>query len=188
LPAGATLRSQITDLYGTERALPVVRLPAAALVIRTTKERPRGLFKVRAQVVDAAGKPLSASVECVWARLPRARDVAAEKSFFGAHFILTPEFCAIARAVGVRWVRLHDSSKITKWPMTEPQPGDWRFYDEGVEATRAAGIHILGMLDGAPAWASARKDVKHDDYFANHFAVPDAPGALIRGAATFQLW
>jgi hypothetical protein len=178
LPAGATLRSQVIDLYGTERSLPVVRLPAAALVIPPAAEQPRGLFKVRSQVVDTAGKPLSAPVECVWSRLPRPRDIAAEKSFFGSHFILTPEFCAIARAVGVRWVRLHDSSKITKWPMTEPQPGDWRFYDEGVQTARAAGVQILGMLDGAPAWASARKGVKHDDYFANHFAVPDAPGAI----------
>ena len=178
LPIGARLRAQVFDVYGAMEKLPPVRLPAKELVIAPRAKRPRGLFKVRAQIVDVRGKALSPSIDYIWARVPRPRDIAPEDSFFGTHFLLTPEYCAIARAVGMRWVRIHDSSRITKWATAEPDPGDFRFYDEAVDTVRASGMRILGMLDGAPAWANARQDIKPDDYWMNHYALPDAPGAL----------
>ena len=178
LPPGARLRSQLFDVYGARTKLPDVRLPAPQLVIAPDAKRPRGLFKVRAQVVDARGGALSPPVEIVWARVPRPRELAPEDSFFGTHFLLTPEYSAIARAVGMRWVRIHDSSRITKWATAEPNQGDFRFYDQAVDQVRSSGMRILGMLDGAPAWANARHDIKPEDFWMNHYALPDAPGAL----------
>ena len=179
LPQGATLRWSVEDLFGRSVDLPSLALPAnSAVSIPPVAAAPRGLFKVRAQVLDAAGKPLSSRIERLFARLPRPRELTsqqAEHSYFGAHIDLQPEKLKIARVVGVRWIRMHDATMASLWARVEPKPGEWSFNDGGVQAAREAGLHLLGMLGGAPNWASANP-LHPGGYFAN-WNKPDAPGA-----------
>lgn len=175
LPAGAALRLRQADLYGDTFPLPAVKLPAERCSIPPDSTHPRGVFRLRGEVVGVDGQALSAPVSMVFVRLPRPRELAPEQSFFGVHIPLAPEYFAIARAVGARWTRIHDASAITKWPIAEPARGEFQFFDAAVDAARAAGLRILGMLDGAPAWASV-KPREQTGYMAqyNH---PDAPDA-----------
>ncbi|NUQ00465.1 MAG: hypothetical protein HUU35_11490 [Armatimonadetes bacterium] len=177
LPRGATLYSTLTELNGEECDLPAVPLPASSFTIPPLVARPQGMFRVLSQVF-AGDQPLSPAVSVVFARLPRPRELDPEKSYFGVHIPLAPEYFAIARAIGARWTRIHDASGITKWPMAEPERDQFQFFDEPVDAARAAGLRILGMLDGAPPWASVKPKAT-TGYFAvyNH---PDAPDAMAR--------
>jgi hypothetical protein len=146
LPAGAILRRTLFDLDNRATTLESVALPASETAIPNL---PRGLFKLRAQIVNAEGQPLSAAVETVFARLPRPRNVPKEQAAFGVHCELSPEWLQIAQALGAKWVRLHDAAKITKWRLVEETKGTYRFYDEGVNLAHSMGIGILGMVDGA---------------------------------------
>jgi hypothetical protein len=168
VPGGAILRLSAIDLYGRERRMESVTLPVDSFPLPDFTENRRGLFKLRGQIVDQAGKPLSAPVEMVWARLPKPREIDPKKSFFGLHIQLSPDFIAIARATGHRWVRLHDTSLIGKWGVAEPAQGHFEFYDPGVTAAHDAGLAILGMLDGAPRWATKtpRADGAGDSYWS----------------------
>lgn len=178
LPAGARLRTQVSGLDG--RPVPgappaAVPLPADSLRLPAMGNR-YGLWKLRAWVADAKGKPVSAPYEMVWARLPRPKEVAPERSYFGAHLPLSQSYFDLARRIGVRRTRLHDVSMISKWSVVEPEPGRFRFFDEGVDAARRSGIAVLGMLDGAPGWASTRP---REGYWGI-WHIPDAPGAADR--------
>ena len=82
-------------------------------------------LKLRGQVINSNKHALSAPVELVWARLPKPREIDADRSYFGLHSPLAPDFFKIARAIGHRRVRLHDASAIAKWTMAEPEPGRW---------------------------------------------------------------
>ena len=175
LPSGARLQRSAQDLYGTRYALPDVALPAASFVLPTANARPRGMFKLRAQVVDTNGAALSAPVEMIWARLPRPANVPLERSYFGIHAPLAARFVAISQAVGTKWTRLHDTSMITKWPNAEPEPGQWKYYDADVNGTRQMGMGILGMLDGAPGRVSLNPRTQG---YWNIWNIPDKPGAL----------
>jgi len=155
-PAGSKLKLSAVDVLGQTREVSDVTLPAQSFPLPDFANDPRGLFKLRGEVVDRNGKSLSAPAEMVWARLPRPREIAPEKSFFGIHIPLTPSNIALCRATGTRWTRLHDSSMIGKWAMAEPKKGQWEFHDEGITAAHDGGMAILGLLDGAPAWASQK--------------------------------
>lgn len=108
-----------------------------------------GLLRVELVPQDASS---AARCERVLARLPPPRGLG-ERSRFGTHFRLSPYFIRYARAIGMGWERLHDCSGITKMSCGNPKPGEWRWFDEPVDAVRAAGIAILGLPDGPPAWA-----------------------------------
>jgi hypothetical protein len=173
LPAGATMRRTLFDLDNRATTLESVALPAAETAIPNL---PRGLFKLRAQIVNAEGQPISAAVETVFARLPRPRNVPKEQAYFGVHCELSPEWLQIAQALGAKWVRLHDAAKITKWRLVEETKGTYRFYDEGVNLAHSMGIGILGMVDGAPPWASATPRAT-EGYFSM-YNLPNGPTAL----------
>ena len=155
-PAGSKLKLSVVDLYGNKRDIKDVALPAESIDLPDYSENPRGMFKMHGEIVDKNGQPISSPAEMVWARLPHPRKIDPEKSFFGIHIPLTKDFIAICRATGTRWTRLHDSSMIAKWAIAEPTQGKFEFHDEGITAAHDGGMAILGLLDGAPAWASKK--------------------------------
>ena len=94
--------------------------------------------------------------ECTFAILPPPeRSSGVASSPFGAHFSIDPDGLAIARAVGVRWLRLHPPNH-TKWRVVEPKAkGQWAWRDEAISLARKAGLELIGSLDRCPTWASA---------------------------------
>ncbi|HEX8236978.1 MAG TPA: hypothetical protein VF600_13550 [Abditibacteriaceae bacterium] len=174
LPRGAQLKLAMTDLGKKILSSSTVTLPATSFALPQLNNR-RGMWKMRAQIVDAQSRPLSAPAELIWARLPRPRDIDAKNSYFGTHIQLSPYYIAMARAIGVRRVRLHDTSMLGKWPIAETAPGQFRFYDEGVTAAHNAGLRILGMLDGAPTWTSTKP---REGGYWGIWNIPDKPDAL----------
>ena len=179
LPDGARLKRSVENLAGKITELPPVALPADSLTIAPEAEAPLGVFKIRAQVVDKGGKPLSGEIQKVFARLPHPRELTpeqVEKSYFGAHVQLIPEMLAVAKATGHHWVRLHDTSSVTRWPNIEVNPGVWTWNDEGIKAANAAGIKMVGLLAGAPNRVALHPQAKVG--FFSSWNVPDAPGAL----------
>ena len=163
-PAGSRLNLEIETLAtepgaaNPRHALPAMTLPSGqsgfTFTLAADFPRPRGMFKLHGTLTDDAGRSLSAPVATTFARLPVPADVPAEDSFFGIHTTLRPGSLAVARALGNRWIRLHDASWATKWAAVEPEEGDFRFVDDGIDAARAAGLSVLGMLCGTPPWAS----------------------------------
>lgn len=155
-PTGSSLRLRVVDIFGHAREVAAVALPAKTFALPDFASNPRGVFKLTGEVVSRDGSTLSSPVDLVWARLPRPRDIAPEKSFFGIHIPLTKANIALCRAIGHRWTRLHDSSMIGKWAIAEPEKGRWEFHDEGITAAHDGGMAVLGLLDGAPAWATKK--------------------------------
>jgi len=177
VPAGARLARSVEELGGRVVPLPALALPSISFA--TGFELPamdgrRGMWKMRAQVLAADGRALSSPVQMVWARLPRPKNIAPEKSYFGLHVPLAERYVRLGLAVGARWTRLHDTSMVGKWALAEPQPGDYKYFDEGINLTRRLGMQVLGMMDGAPRWASTRP---REGYWGI-WHIPDAPGAL----------
>ncbi len=171
-PSGAALRLSAVDLYGRQRQIDAVPLPSNSFSLPDFPQNPRGLFKLRGEVVDSSGGPLSAPVEMIFARLPKPRELDPKASYFGIHIPLNPDFIAIAHATGQRWIRLHDTSVIGKWAIAEPSPGNFEFYDNGITAAHDAGLAILGMFDGAPAWAT--KTPRTDESYFSIWNIPDS--------------
>ena len=58
----------------------------------------------------------------------------------------------------------------------EPQKGQWNWIDDGVNAAHAAGLHILGLIDGAPAWAS--KTPRATTGYYSLYNQPNADGVM----------
>jgi hypothetical protein len=174
-PAGATLALKVENLLGGVTSLPALALPAEGVDLPFFTDRPRGYFKLHATVLDAQGQPLSKPVELIYTRLPKPRDITPQESYFGVHIPLNPYYIALARASGHRWIRMHDTCMIGKWPLAEPQPGKWNFYDKQIDAAHDAGLAILGMLDGAPARVS--KTPRNEGGYWSVWNIPNAPGA-----------
>lgn len=166
LPSDARLRLEVETLAtepgssNPRQLLPAMPLPRDrsefTVTLAADFPRPRGMFKLHGALIDTAGRPLGAPVATTFARLPPPSGTPAEDSFFGVHATLRPAAIATARALGNRWLRLHDASWATKWAAVQPEEGEFRFVDDGVDAARAAGLSVLGMLCGAPPWASAK--------------------------------
>lgn len=194
IPIGARLQLSAVDLNGQNSVLPGVALPAAPKVTIGFDVPPRiqsvgasfslpamnnrrGTWKLRAQVVDRAGKVLSAPYEMIWARLPRPKNIDPKQSYFGLHLPLAQNFFDIARRLGVRRTRLHDTSMVGKWAVTEPEKDQFHFFDEGIDRARKSGIEVLGMLDGAPAWTTTKP---REGGYWGIWNIPDQPGAVDR--------
>ncbi len=175
LAAGARLRLSVADLAGKSVAVPAVALPATSFALPAMNNR-RGTWKLRAQVVDAGGKAISAPYELVWARLPRPKNIDPQRSYFGLHLPLSQNYFDIARRIGVRRTRLHDTSMVGKWSIAEPERDRFQFFDVGIDMAQRSGIAVLGMLDGAPRWTTTRP---REGYWGI-WNIPDQPGALDR--------
>lgn len=103
--------------------------------------------------------------ESAFALLPPAdRHGDAGDSPFGAHFAVDPSGIRLAKAVGVRRLRLHPPNH-TKWRVVEPQKGDWRWRDEPIRIAREAGFEVCGSLDRCPTWASSAPESTPDGGF-----------------------
>lgn len=178
IPPGAVLKGTVEDLLAGTKPLPDLKLPATRWTIPADAQHPRGMFKVRGVVVDSSGRKISSTVEKVFARLPRPREIDPERSYFGCHVTLWPDRLAIMRAVGMRWVRMHDASSNTLWPNVEASRDKFQFYDRGVDAARAAGFEVLGLLNGAPLWSTVKARTL-SGYFSA-YNIPDVPDGMER--------
>jgi hypothetical protein len=117
IPESATLKIAICDLYGNTHnwSKPVNQIHGiyrygGIIVFPRDHEYRRGMFRSVTLICDQLGRTLSTSSDCAFSVLPRPRDIDPRKSFFGIHMQLTPENYEIARAIGARWVRLHDTA------------------------------------------------------------------------------
>lgn len=172
VPARARLKVTSQNLMKGTRREEFATSPTPSLFrLRLPDQEDQGVFKIKAVLEDFQGNPLSAPVEKTFARLPRPRDVAPEKSYFGIHVPLKPSYLDTAVALGNKWIRLHDASWVTKWAAVQPAEGPFVFADDGVDAARSRGLAILGMLDGAPPWTSV-KPAATRGYFSA-YNVPD---------------
>ncbi|MCE5236948.1 hypothetical protein LLH23_00470 [bacterium] len=91
----------------------------------------------------------------VFSQIPLPRAVPPAQSNIGGHFSTASDWqMQIARRLGYKWTRIHDCSSITHWRTAEPQPGQWRFFDEDVARVRKAGLEILGEFLRVPDWAT----------------------------------
>ncbi|MCX7598761.1 MAG: carbohydrate binding domain-containing protein, partial [Armatimonadetes bacterium] len=101
------------------------------------------------------------SNEATFCLLPPAeRKADPEKSAFGGHFMYGPAHLALARAVGVRWVRTWPPM-FTCWNVVEPEKGRLVWHDEATQAyAERAGLRIFGMIEQAPDWAAKEEDPK----------------------------
>ncbi len=95
---------------------------------------------------------------------PAERKAPAERSPFGAHFALGPSGVRLAKAVGVRWLRLHPPNH-TKWRVVEPKKGQWAWRDQPIRIARQHGFAICGSLDRLPTWASTAPPGTPDQAF-----------------------
>lgn len=117
-----------------------------------------GVLRVEARVVGAAGVERSLPAETLLAHVPEPVPGPRPDSPFGVHVALRePDVAAVAR-LGYKWCRIHDAAANTKWGFAEPEPGRWVWGDDTIALARAQGLSVLGMLDGAPPWASGDTD------------------------------
>lgn len=127
--------------------------PGAGLVReKISINPPHGWYRAVVEWQDG-NKPCSR--ETTFCVLPPAeRKGPARTSPFGAHFSAAHSGLALAKAVGVRWLRLHPPN-LTKWRLLEPEKGRWQWQDESIRQIKEAGFEILGSLDRVPIWASS---------------------------------
>lgn len=156
---GCHLRLHVIPTDGEPEVLPeipvdVTGLWGKTLTIEGTAIARFGMQRVGAIVTDSAGAPLSAAAETLLARAPDPIPGPRPDSPFGVHVSLREPDVNVAAKLGYKWCRIHDASGITKWGHAEPEPGQWRWFDNDVAIARRAGLSILGMLDGSPAWES----------------------------------
>lgn len=118
----------------------------------TVDPKRNGLFRIE---VIPENKTVAAPAEMIAGRLPEPRKTGAE-SLFGAHISVRPHFLSYAKAIGIKWNRLHDASGITKWGNAEPVKGNVQWADEQVDAMIREGFHILGLPDYPPKWAQSK--------------------------------
>lgn len=118
----------------------------------TVDPKRNGLFRIEVIPLDAR---LAAPAEKIAGRLPVPRKTGAE-SMFGSHISVRPYFLEYAKAIGIKWNRLHDASGIAKWGNVEPVKGKVQWADEQVDAMIRAGFHILGLPDYPPEWARSK--------------------------------
>ncbi len=161
VPDGARLAVSVCDLYGGVTSVPAAALESGngferSMTIRLAPDGRRGMFRIEAQVLGRGGDALSNVGQGLVARVPRPRypDRLMPESPFGVHILLDDPYTRLAQNLGFKWCRIHDASMITKWPTAEPEPGRFEFFDDQVQLARSRGLMVLGMLDGAPPWAS----------------------------------
>jgi hypothetical protein len=164
---GCMLKARVTNVYGESVDLPDIRLRTRSGIIRfglldydRFEGRSRGSFRVEAWV-ERDGNRVSPHGELVVHRVRRPRFWAtdAPQSRFGVHTNSTTRHNTMAKAIGINWVRLHDAgTQYIGWAHLEPEPGQWRFFDEPIRRYRQHHLKILGGLQTAPTWASYRAE------------------------------
>lgn len=119
----------------------------------------RGVFKVRLTLSDESGRLLPQGDLVSFVVLPR--ELGERPSCFASRFGGHPHaeaaeyHNALARKIGMRWARSHDTIQYTWWRWVQPEPDTWRWFDEEVDSLRARGLEVLGEFFGVPSWASS---------------------------------
>lgn len=192
LPPAAVLRARVVDAFNKIRDLPRVKLASptrqGTLRYDAFSGQRFGAFRIEGRVEDPSGKPLSPWNELVMTRLRRPRywGKDAPNSPFGIHLDPTQQDILIAKASGANWTRLHDAgSLLMKWAYVEPEKGQWRWRDDGIQRFRSAHIKILGVLQTTPKWASVGQQGGMG-YFDQYFlpANPEDWKNYVRAVAT----
>ena len=130
----------------------------------------RGWYHVRVVWEHDGEELLNESTFCVLPPPERSSDIHA--SPFGAHFAIDETSLALAKAVGVRWLRLHPPNH-TKWRVVEPEQGQWAWRDAAIRKAREAGLELVGSLDRLPKWASsAPEDMEQRGFYFGPTAWP----------------
>ena len=152
---GASVKSvagtlKVTAFSGETTATERIELIVGAEPVKLAVDpKINGILRVTFTPDDPS---LFGECEKVMARLPPPRMTGA-KGGFGTHFRVCPYFINYAKALGFTWQRLHDCSTLCKMFRGNPEPGRHVWYDEQVDAIRAAGIEILALPDWPPKWA-----------------------------------
>jgi len=166
------LRVQIADAYGATagRQTMAVVLPPGGSVTRDFAIHGRrvGYFTVKATLL-AGTKREMASAESTAAVVPPVGTAPAESSGVG-YFVLpddsergqADEIASEMRRFGIRWVRLTFpwwiDTRSERPDLTDPAWLDSAPFEHWVEAFRANGIEVLGVLFGMARWASSAHD------------------------------
>lgn len=161
------LRLTLLDFY--ERPVGEVETTVERTAGRTVRAKVplqpprRGIFKVSLMVQGTGGPPVPQGDLLSFSVLPRelGERPANEASPFGGHpHWEVPEFhYALARKIGMRWARDHDTIQYTWW--VNVQPGGegkgrvWRWYDEDLAILKRNRLHLLGEFLYVPDWASS---------------------------------
>ena len=154
-----TVRSSVTDLYGTTVSLPEKTGKRGALsYLQTGNPTVSSVWKRRR---FAMGNRIRCH-EMVVTRLPRPlywkKD--APDSPFGIHTNQLESSIRAMKAGGFNWVRLHDGARhLSCWYFVEPEKGKWRFADKEIKAYRNNHFLLYGQLGGAPAWATELRNL-----------------------------
>lgn len=164
----------ITDFRG--KVIHSRRLPPTNQTLPVPYFAGHGVFKARLEL-RRGDALLAHPAEQLWSQLPQPRDIPPAASRFGVHIPLSPYFFALARRSGQRWLRLHDTSMIAKWAELEPEEGQFLFYDDAVSGAHAAGLAILGMLDGIPYWLASGK---RETGYWSRWHIPDRPDTMAK--------
>ncbi len=171
IPEQTILTLRVVHTAGKSRVLPEIELEAGRYCEKTIEitgdaAQPFGMLRIEGTVRSRKGGGY-AEAETLLARVPEPVPGPLPDSPFGIHVSLRePDLEAVAR-LGYKWCRIHDASAITKWGYIEPEPGQWIWHDDRVALAHKHGLHILGMLDSAPPWASG---ADQDGYFRVYHA------------------
>ena len=171
IPEQTTLTLRVVHTAGMSHMLPEIALEAGRYWEKTIEitgdaAQPFGMLRIEG-TVHSRKEARYAEAETLLARVPEPVPGPLPDSPFGIHVSLRePDLEAVAR-LGYKWCRIHDASFITKWGYIEPEPGQWIWHDQQVALAHKHGLHILGMLDSTPPWASG---ADHDGYFRVYHA------------------
>ncbi len=172
----AFLHIEIEDIYGHKTVLKKIRLDDPfhnyGRIEYLEKEiSALGPFRINACVMSEDGQRLSPDCELIAYRLRRPRHWLkdAPGSYFGVHVPPTKQGILMAKAIGLNWVRLHDTgAHLCGWWWLEKEPGKWRFRDELLMRYRSHHLSILGVIATTPPWASYM--IKpHSKYFDRYY-------------------
>ncbi len=158
-PQGASIKATVTHASGQSAP---ARVPKPGqrygqIYFDVFPEARYGPFRIQAWAEDAAGKRISPISEVIAYRLHRPRfwGKDAPDSPFGVHTLSINRHNLMAKAVGINWVRLHDSgTRYIGWRYLEPEKGKWVFDDAPLQRYRAGHLMILGALATRTNWAT----------------------------------
>ncbi|HUT89478.1 MAG TPA: hypothetical protein VMY37_08280 [Thermoguttaceae bacterium] len=169
------LESRVVNAYGDEQPLSDIE-PGGADFLRRGEiqydaftRRSYGTFRVEAWI-ERHGQKVSPVNEIVVHRLRRPRywGKDAPDSPFGAHLNSRRLRNVTMKAVGVNWVRLHDSGiTYIGWHYLEPEQGLWDFRDPEIQRYRRDKIKVFAQMGTVPPWARTQKgshSAYHDRY------------------------
>ncbi len=200
---GAVLKTRLVTMYADEKLLPPIKLDGASsgtIAYKPFAPHCFGPYRLEAWVEDSAGQRVSPDSEIVFYRLRRPRywGKDAPNSLFGAHTLSTNRHLTMAKAIGVNWVRLHDSgTEYIGWAHLEPQKGKWQFRDAELKRYRDHHLKILGLLSTTPGWASTlgRRTTGYRDRYLQPLHMDDWANAVRtivshhRGLIdTYEIW